>query len=131
MGFLILGSFLLPVCLFIGLIIGIIGFFVGQIILFDSMALGIVAGVCCNHFFHIHPALCLVIGIVVCILLFLLQNTTVGFWLIGGLFTLLYAAFFGVLAILFTNGDWIWGWVVFGLSIFIIAGLHFKAREPI
>ena len=50
--------------LFIGLVCSVIGLFFGHIILFDSIALGIAAGVYCNQFAAIHPALCLVIGIV-------------------------------------------------------------------
>ena len=39
----------------LGLIFTVIGLFFGHIILFDSIALGIIAGVCCNHFLPIHP----------------------------------------------------------------------------
>lgn len=43
--------------LFIGLVCSVIGLFFGHIILFDSIALGIAAGVCYNQFTTIHPAL--------------------------------------------------------------------------
>ena len=55
--------------LFVGLVCSVIGLFFGHIILFDSIALGIAAGVCCNQFTAIHPALCLVIGIATFLLL--------------------------------------------------------------
>ncbi len=58
----------------IGLVCSAIGLFFGHIILFDSIALGIAAGVCCNQFTAIHPALCLVIGIMTFLLLLWLQR---------------------------------------------------------
>ena len=88
---------ILAIGIVIGLICSVIGLFFGHIILFDSIALGIVAGVCCNAFTPIHPALCLVIGIAVFLLLLWLQRTSVGFWVIGGLLTLIYATVAGLL----------------------------------
>ena len=63
MGYLAAQGAILAIGIVIGLICSVIGLFFGHIILFDSIALGIVAGVCCNSFTPIHPALCLVIGI--------------------------------------------------------------------
>ena len=104
-------------------------FLADTIILFDSIALGIVAGVCCNSFTPIHPALCLVIGIAVFLLLLWLQRTSVGFWVIGGLLTLIYAAAAGLLACLLTEKDLVWGWVTFGIVFLVIGGLHLHARD--
>lgn len=129
MGFLAAQGALLAIGIVIGLVCSVVGMFFGHIILFDSIALGIVAGACCNQFTPIHPALCLIIGIAVFLLLFFLQNTSVGFWIIGGLLTLLYAAVFGLLAYFLSNNDPVWGWVVFGLGFVIIGGLHLHARD--
>ena len=41
-----------------------------------------------------------------------LQNTSIGFWLVGGLLTLIYAAVFGLLAYFISEHDPIWGWVI-------------------
>lgn len=131
MGYLVAAGFLLAISMVLGVVGLVLGLWLGHIILFDSIVLGIVTGMCCYHFAHIHPALCLVIGIVVCLLLLFLQNTTIGFWVIGGLFTLLYSTFFGLLGVLLTDRDMIWGWVVFGLSLVIIGGLHLKARDQV
>ena len=87
------------------------------------------AGVCCNSFTPIHPALCLVIGIAVFLLLLWLQRTSVGFWVIGGLLTLIYAAAAGLLACLLTEKDLVWGWVTFGIVFLVIGGLHLHARD--
>lgn len=99
MGYLAAQGALLAIGVVIGLVCSVVGLFFGHIILFDSIALGIVAGVCCKQFLSIHPALCLVIGIAVFLLLFFLQNTKVGFWIVGGLMTLLYASVIGCLPI--------------------------------
>lgn len=52
-----------------------------------------------------------------------------GFWIVGGLLTLIYAAVFGLLGYFLSGDDSIWGWVVFGLSFLLIGGLHLHARE--
>ena len=88
MGWLAAQGAIMAIGLFIGLVCSVIGLFFGHIILFDSIALGIAAGVCCNQFTAIHPALCLVIGIATFLLLLWLQNTRISFWLVGGLLVL-------------------------------------------
>ena len=82
-----------------------------------------------NQFTAIHPALCLVIGIVTFLLLLWLQNTSIGFWLVGGLLTLIYAAVFGLLAYFISEHDSIWGWVIFGLVFLVVGALHLRARD--
>lgn len=129
MGWLVAQGALLTIGVVIGLIFALIGLFFGHIILFDSLALGIVAGICCNRIWSVHLALCLVIGIVTFLLLFWLQRTRAGFWIVGGLLTLIYAAVFGLLGYFLSGDDSIWGWVVFGLSFLLIGGLHLHARE--
>ena len=129
MGWLAAQGAIIAIGLFIGLVCLVIGLFFGHIILFDSIALGIAAGVCCNQFTAIHPALCLVIGIATFLLLLWLQNTSIGFWLVGGLLTLIYAAVFGLLAYFISEYDPIWGWVIFGLVFLVVGALHLRARD--
>ena len=129
MGWLAAQGAIMAIGLFIGLVCSVIGLFFGHIILFDSIALGITAGVCCNQFTAIHPALCLVIGIATFLLLLWLQNTSIGFWLVGGLLTLIYAAVFGLLAYFISEHDPIWGWVIFGLVFLVVGALHLRARD--
>lgn len=129
MDWLVAQGAILAIGIAVSLICSIIGMFFGHIILFDSIALGIVAGVCCNHFLPIHPALCLVIGIAVFLLLFWLQNTRIGFWIIGGLLSAAYALVFAAIAYDSSHKDPVWGWVVFGLSFLIMGGLHLYARS--
>ena len=73
MGFLLAQGALLV----LGLILSVLGLFLGHIILFDSIALGIAAGVCCAQFAAVHPALCLVIGLAAFFLLLWLQRTRI------------------------------------------------------
>lgn len=117
------------ICLSIGLQVlsGVVGLWFSQIIFFDSALAGVAAGMACNHFAQIHPAICIVIGLAAFFLIFMLQATTIGFWVIGGLFTLAYASAFGFIA--YSEGDIIWGVVVFGLSLLIVGGLHLHARN--
>lgn len=129
MGWLAAQGAILAIGIAISLICTIIGLFFGHIILFDSIALGFVAGVCCHHFLSIHPALCVVIGIAVILLLFWLQNTRAGFWIIGGLLSLAYAFVFAAFAYGLSHNDPVWGWVVFGIAFLIMGGLHLHARD--
>ena len=129
MGYLVAQGVFLVIGLFVGLICTVIGLFIGHIILFGSIALGIVAGVCSNQFTAIHPALCLVIGIATFLLLLWLQNTSIGFWLVGGLLTLIYAAVFGLLSYFISEHDPVWGWVIFGLVFLVVGMLHLSARD--
>ncbi|OUP62793.1 hypothetical protein B5F12_09510 [Pseudoflavonifractor sp. An176] len=116
MGYLVGVGFLIAFSVAIGVVATILGLWLGQIILFDSIAMGIVAGVCCHHFAHVHTALSVLVGIGVCVLFFALQNTTIGFFLVGGIFTLAYSVLFGLIALVLT-ADTIWGLVVFGLTL--------------
>lgn len=70
MGYLVGVGFLIAFSVAIGVVATILGLWLGQIILFDSIAMGIVAGVCCHHFAHVHTALSVLVGIGVCVLFF-------------------------------------------------------------
>lgn len=54
MGYLPATGAYMIIALAIGFIVMVAGLFVGHIILFDSITLGIIAGVCCNLFFTLH-----------------------------------------------------------------------------
>ena len=47
-----------------------------------------------------------------------------GFWLVGGLLTLIYAAVFGLLAYFISEHDPIGGWVIFALVFLVVGALH-------
>jgi len=113
----------------ISLILSVIGLFIGHIILFDSIALALIAGVVSNSVFSIHPAIALVIGIVLFTLLLWIQNTKFGFWIIGGLLSIIWGYIFSIIAYMFSDRDIIWHYVVLGLGTVLMMGLHIKARD--
>ncbi|WP_125143710.1 hypothetical protein [Clostridium transplantifaecale] len=116
----------LAIGLVIGLVLMVIGLFFGNIILFDSISLAAGAGFACHLLAGVHPAICLVIGLV---FLFWLQNTAVGFWIIGGILSLFWAFVFGFLAYAFSGEDMVWFYVVMGLGVLLMGGLHLKAKN--
>ena len=119
---LIIGAVLLVVCTVIGL-------FFGHIILFDSIALGLVAGLVSHGLLEVHPALALLIGLGVFLALFFLQNTKVGFWIICAIMSLAWGLIFASMAWEFTGKDMIWTYTVFGLATVVMIGLHLKAKN--
>lgn len=95
MGYLAAAGAYLIIGLVVSFILMVVGLFIGHIIVFDSIALGIISGVCCNHFFTLHPALCVLIGAAVFTLLLFLQKTRFGFWVIGVLLSAAWAVISG------------------------------------
>ena len=108
MGYLAAAGAYLIIGLVVSFILMVVGLFIGHIIVFDSIALGIISGVCCNHFFTLHPALCVLIGAAVFALLLFLQKTRFGFWVIGVLLSAAWAVIFGLLAFIISNADQLW-----------------------
>lgn len=112
-----------------GLMFTVVGLFFGHIILFDSIFFSVIFGIICNQILGVHTALCLLIGLTLFGLLFKLQTTSVGFWIIGVLLSVLWAGGFCLLAFILTEHDVIWTYVVLGLGFVIMMGLHLRARD--
>lgn len=123
------GGLLFAISLLIGFIFTILAMFFGHIILFDSIFFAVISGLAANKLLYIHPAFSLLIGIAVLLFLFWVQNTRFGFWIVGGLLSLLWAFFFSVIAYSATNKDMIWTYVVLGFGFVIMMLLHLKARN--
>ena len=111
MGYLISIGLSLIIAVVVIVITTIVGLFVGQIILFESIGIGIAAGCLANHFLHIHPALCVLIGLVVLGALLFLMNTKIGFWLIGGLMSILWGLLVAVFVYSGTGKDMLWTYI--------------------
>ena len=129
-----MGAFLtygvvLAISIVIGLIFTIIGLFVGNIILFDSIFFAAISGIICNQIWSVHPAICIVIALVLFGLLFRLQKTKAGFWIIGVLLSAFWALVFSFLAYVLSSSDKIWAYVVLGLGFIAMIGLHLRVRE--
>lgn len=129
MGTLVAYGVLTAISIVIGVVLVIISLFVGHIILFDSIFLSLLSGVLCHEFLGLHPAFALLLGIAVFALLFWLQNTRCGFWIIGLLLSALWGFIFGFIVYIFTSQDMIWFYVIWGLGTLIMIGLHLKARD--
>lgn len=110
------------------LILTLIGIFLGNIILFDSIALAVAAGLTAYHGAGLHPAYCLVAGLVAFGLLYWLQHTRAGFWLIGLLLSAFWAFVFGFVAYCVTS-DMTWCYVIMALGFVLMVYLHLNARD--
>ena len=115
----------------LGLIITIIGLFFGNIIVFDSIALAVLAGFLSHGILHVHPALAIVIGIVTLLGFLLLQRTRPGFWLIGGVLSVVWGFIFATMAYEFSGKDMVWTYVVWALEAVLVFALHLRARYKI
>ena len=126
---LVMYGFATVIGLIIGAILSIIGLFFGNIIVFDSLALAIASGFLANGLLNIHPALSVLIGLVVLAAMYLLQRTKVGFWIIGGLLSVFWGLVFSLMAWEFSGKDMVWTYAVLGLGIVLMMGLHIHARR--
>jgi multisubunit Na+/H+ antiporter MnhB subunit len=70
-------------------------------------------------------------GIVVLVGLYFLMNTKFGFWIIGGLMSLLWGLLVAVIVYDSTGKDMIWTYVSWGLVTLVIFALHFKAKNSV
>ena len=113
----------------IGLIVTVIGLFFGNIIVFDSIALAILAGFLSHGLLGVHPALAIVIGITVLLGLLLLHRTRPGFWLIGGVLSVVWGFIFATMAYEFSGKDMVWTYVILALGTVIVFALHLRARN--
>ena len=129
MGTLFTIGLLFIVALAVIVIATVIGLFVGNIILFESIGIAIAAGCLASYFLDIHPAFCVLIGIGVLIGLYFLMNTKIGFWVIGGLMSLLWGFCVSVFVYSGTDKDMIWTYVSWGLVALFILALHLRAKS--
>ena len=113
----------------LGLVITMIGLFFGNIIVFDSIALAVLAGFFSHGLLHLHPALAIVIGIVVLLGFLFLQRTRPGFWIIGVLLSVLWRIIFSSMAYEFSGKDMVWTYVILALGTVIVFALHLRARN--
>ncbi|NLO09284.1 MAG: hypothetical protein GX129_05375 [Clostridiales bacterium] len=113
----------------IGFVLFIIGLFFKQIIVFDSIALGIIAGFAANGIGHLGTALSIGIGAGVFVLLLFLQMTKIGFWLIGVLLSVLWGFIFAFVAWSVTDKSPFWTYGVWVVGALLIMLLHLWSRK--
>ena len=93
----------------IGLIVTVIGLFFGNIIVFDSIALAILAGFLSHGLLGVHPALAV----------------------IGGGLSVVWGFIFATMAYEFSGKDMVWTYVVWVLGAILVFALHLQARYKI
>ncbi|MBR3459560.1 MAG: hypothetical protein IKH21_02055 [Clostridia bacterium] len=115
----------------VGLIVFIVGLFFKNVIVFDSLAIGIVAFVLVQSLLSLHTLFCILIAIAAFGLLMLLQLTKVGFWIVGVLMSLVWSVVIGAIFMIFSNGDTIWsiGGLIIGFIITLL--LHIKSHREL
>ena len=106
-----------------------ISLFIGNIVLLDALLVSITSGLLANKLLHIHPAVSMVIGIIVLVVVYKIYRTNAGFWILGTLFTLAGSGVIGMFVHNLTGGDLIWGWVTFGLFTCFVGWLHCRTRD--
>ena len=136
-------SFYLPIIIIILLIVlAFIKAFLVQITLINSVLLGSLSGsilYCCNRYNdvvninlpfdkEIHPAICLAVGISICIVTALIRRTKVGFWIFAVIFSIGWSLLLALFIDLFLN-DRIWFWTIFGIATVINFTSHIRSRN--
>lgn len=119
--------FLYLIFLIIAYLCSVVGFFMDNVAIFDSLSLAIIAGVCGGYFLGIHPALCVLICAAVFAILMLLMCTSAGFWIISSIMAAVWGAFFAFLFLIFTS-DLLWFIVAFVISFIIVLIQHIRQR---
>lgn len=129
MGFIVAAGIELLIGAAIGIVFFIIGLFLKQIIIFNSLALGIVAGFAAHGLLHVHIALSVAIGIVIFGALLWLQTTKAGFWIIGIILSALWGFTFALVAWSVTDRNPFWTYGVWTAGALVIMLLHLSARR--
>ena len=96
--------------------------------LFDSILIALFAALIAGYL-GLHPAFALIVGIVVLGLMYFLQHTKFGFYIIGGLMSFAWGYIFGEIAFSISKGDTIWKYVIWVLGTLLVFLLHWKARD--
>lgn len=124
------GILLYLVITVIAFLCSIVGFFIEKVTIFDSIAIGILSGVCCGYFLKIHPALCFLIAIGVFGLMMLLLQTDAWFWIISSLISAAWALVIDLIFIwTISGGDMIWFVVGFIVVFALVMFQHIRSRD--
>lgn len=124
--------FVFAVCLFgleviLGILGGVAGLFIGNIVVFEGLSLGILSGVSCHLKWDLHPALCILVGLIVFAIIFVIQLTKKGAIILGSMMTVAWTGFLGYVVYDFSDHDWTWTLVLGFIAFIIVAILHIGA----
>ena len=129
MGMVVLLGFEVILGIAIGLILTIIGLFVKDICLFESLASGIILGVVAHKLWQLSPLIAVGIGIVAVVLLYFLQNTAIGFWLVGGVYSVAWGFIVALLVFDSTGKNMSSTYIGWAIGAAAFFGLHLFARS--
>lgn len=120
--------FLIMGLVFISIVLTLVKALIANIIICEGIIVAAILGVICGTTWGVHPALCIIIGIAICLVFIALHKLKVGFWIITPIMTAAWIYLFGEFTYDHSNGDWIWTIVVGAISAVCILGLHLRAR---
>lgn len=107
----------------------ILGLFIGNIIIFDSILISLVCGYLCYSILAIQPAYCLIIAAVLCLGLFLIQHTQIGFWAVALLLSYCWGFAFAIATYFISGNSSLWFFAVLIFAFVIMLLLHIKANK--
>lgn len=128
MGILVAAGFELLIGAAVGAVVFIIGLFLRRIDVFDSLTLGIISGTVAHSVLHIHPVLSIVIGAAVFAVLMFLQSMRSGFWIVGGLLSVVWGFIFSLFAFSMSGKNMVWTIGVWIAGTAVILLLHLRAQ---
>jgi len=131
MGVLVAAGFELLIGVAIGLVIFIIGLFLNRIMIFDSLALGVVGGAVAHGVLHLHPGFAVLIGIGIFVVLMLIQLTRPGFWIIGILLSIVWGFIFSLFAFSMSGKSMVWTIGIWVAGTIVVLLLHLRSRENV
>jgi len=129
MGMLVLLGVEIIIGIAIGLILTAIGLFLGNISLFESIATGVIIGVVAHKTMGVHPVIAIGLGIVAIVILYYLQTKSIGFWIVGGLYSLMWGFIVGLVVYSATGENMLWTYIAWAIGALVFLGLHLVARS--
>jgi len=113
----------------IGLVLTVIGLFFGNISLFESIATGIILGVVAHKVLLWHPALAVLVGVAALALLYFLQTTSVGFWVVSGLYSVAWGFIVCFVVYSVADSNMMYTYIGWAAGAVAFMGLHLFARS--
>lgn len=131
MGTLVAAGFSFVIVMVLGLVISLIGLFAGHIIIFDSIALAVIGGAVAHNLCDVGTVLSIVIGVGIFALLMFLQSTGPGFWIIGGLLSLVWGFIFSLFAFSLSGENMVITIAVWMIGTAFMVFQHLRSRRKI
>ncbi|WP_295095308.1 hypothetical protein [Ruminococcus sp.] len=113
--------------------------FLARITLVDSLVIGLAGGIAlylCNRAFDVsffstkvHPVICLAVAVVLFTLAFLLQKTTLGFWVFAVIFSVLWSFIAALTVHILITENMIAFWIAFAVSFLMSISSHIRSRD--